>query len=48
MRLITIFKRDLWRLEERSPELAEALRVTTLERLQPGATSDPALPAASD
>jgi CRP-like cAMP-binding protein len=48
MRLITIFKRDLWRLEEQCPELADALRLTTLERLQPGATRDPAFPAALD
>lgn len=46
MRLITLFKRDLWRLEEGSPELAEALRTTTLERLRSRAPSGPALPAA--
>jgi CRP-like cAMP-binding protein len=33
MTLITLFKRDLWKLEERSPTLAAALRQTILERL---------------
>jgi CRP-like cAMP-binding protein len=33
MTLITLFKRDLWQLEERSPALAAALRQTILERL---------------
>ena len=33
MRLITLFKQDLWRIEKQSPALAEALREMTLERL---------------
>ena len=33
MRLLTLFKRDLWALEAQSPELAEALRATTRQRL---------------
>ena len=34
MRLLTLFKRDLWRLEERAPEVAEALRQTVRARLE--------------
>jgi CRP/FNR family transcriptional regulator, cyclic AMP receptor protein len=34
MRLMTLFKRDLWALEARTPELAEALRATTRQRLE--------------
>jgi CRP-like cAMP-binding protein len=34
MRLLTLFKRDLWRLEERAPEVAAALRETVRERLE--------------
>jgi CRP-like cAMP-binding protein len=46
MRLITLFKRDLWALEEQSPELAEALRATIRKRLAPPLEEvDPALPA---
>jgi CRP-like cAMP-binding protein len=33
MRLITLFKRDLWQLEERAPQVAAALRETARERL---------------
>lgn len=33
MRLITIFKRDVWALERRSPEAAERLRALVAERL---------------
>jgi CRP/FNR family transcriptional regulator, cyclic AMP receptor protein len=33
MRLITLFKRDLWLLEERAPQVAAALRETARERL---------------
>jgi CRP-like cAMP-binding protein len=33
MRLITLFKRDLWQIEERYPALAEDLRATVKERL---------------
>ena len=33
MRLITLFKRDLWKIEERYPALAEDLRATVKERL---------------
>ena len=33
MRLITLFKRDLWKIEERYPALAEQLRATVKERL---------------
>ena len=34
MRLITLFKRDLWALEEQIPNLAAALRQTVLRRLE--------------
>ncbi len=33
MRLITLFKRDLWQIEEQYPVLAEELRATVKERL---------------
>ena len=33
MRLITLFKRDLWQIEKRYPALADDLRVTVRERL---------------
>ena len=33
MRLITLFKRDLWQIEKRYPALAEDLRATVKERL---------------
>ena len=33
MRLITLFKRDLWKIEESYPTLAEDLRATVKERL---------------
>ena len=33
MRLITLFKRDLWQIEERYPALGEELRATIEERL---------------
>ena len=33
MRLITLFKRDLWKIEESFPALAEDLRATVKERL---------------
>ena len=33
MRLITLFKRDLWQIEESYPALAEELRATVKERL---------------
>ena len=33
MCLITLFKRDLWKIEERYPALAEQLRATVKERL---------------
>ena len=33
MRLITLFKRDLWKIEEQYPVLAEELRATVKERL---------------
>jgi len=33
MRLITLFKRDLWQIEKRYPALADDLRVTVKERL---------------
>jgi CRP-like cAMP-binding protein len=33
MRLITLFKRDVWALENEIPRLADALRATTLDRL---------------
>jgi hypothetical protein len=33
MRLITIFNRDLWQLEQDAPELAAALRTTIAARL---------------
>jgi CRP-like cAMP-binding protein len=35
MRLISLFKPDLWRLERSSPAVAEALRATVRERLEP-------------
>ena len=34
MRLLTLFKRDLWRLEAQAPEVADALRQTVRERLE--------------
>ena len=34
MRLLTLFKRDLWQLEERAPDVAAALRQTARERLE--------------
>jgi hypothetical protein len=34
MRLVTLFKRDLWTLEKQIPTLAEALRETVLRRLE--------------
>jgi CRP-like cAMP-binding protein len=34
MRLITLFKRDLWKIEESYPALAEQLRATVKERLE--------------
>jgi voltage-gated potassium channel len=41
MRLITLFKRDLWQIEKRYPALAEELRATIKERLdRSAATSD--------
>ena len=33
MRLITLFKRDLWQLEERAPQVAATLRETARARL---------------
>jgi hypothetical protein len=33
MKLITIFKRDVWALERRSPEAAERLRALVADRL---------------
>ena len=33
MRLVTLFKRDLWKLEEQIPSLAAALRETVVRRL---------------
>jgi hypothetical protein len=46
MRLITLFKRDLWELERRSPEIAAALRATVAERLAHQAEdADPAVSA---
>ena len=33
MRLITLFKRDVWALERRSPETADRLRALVAERL---------------
>jgi hypothetical protein len=33
MRLITLFKRDVWALENEIPRLADALRATTIDRL---------------
>jgi CRP-like cAMP-binding protein len=33
MKLIAIFKRDVWALEKRSPEAAERLRALVTERL---------------
>jgi CRP-like cAMP-binding protein len=41
MRLITLFKRDLWLLEERSPQVAAALRETVRERLARSAERAP-------
>lgn len=34
MRLVTLFKRDLWKLEEQIPSLAAALRETVVRRLE--------------
>jgi CRP-like cAMP-binding protein len=34
MRLITLFKRDLWALEEQMPTFSAALRETVLRRLE--------------
>jgi CRP/FNR family transcriptional regulator, cyclic AMP receptor protein len=46
MRLITLFKRDLWDLERRNPEIAAALRATVAERLAHRAEgADPAVSA---
>lgn len=39
MRLITIFNRDLWRLEEKTPELVAALRTMIAARLGQAATA---------
>ena len=39
MRLITLFKRDLWQIEERFPELGDALRATVQERLDRSAAA---------
>ena len=49
MRLITLFKNDLWRIEKQSPALAEALREMTLERLshQQAAEESPASPSSA-
>jgi CRP-like cAMP-binding protein len=33
MTVVTLLNRDLWRLERESPEIAEALRATIVERL---------------
>jgi hypothetical protein len=40
MRLIALFKRDVWALERRSPQAAERLRALVAERRGPG--HDPA------
>lgn len=34
MRLVTLFKRDMWKLEEQIPTFAAALRETVLRRLE--------------
>ena len=34
MRLLTLFKRDVWALEEECPEFAQALRTTVRQRLE--------------
>jgi CRP-like cAMP-binding protein len=39
MRLITLFKRDLWRIEESYPALGDALRATVRERLDRSAAA---------
>ena len=39
MRLITLFKRDLWRIEESFPALGDALRATVRERLDRSAAA---------
>lgn len=39
MRLLSLFKTDLWRLEQASPAVAEALRVTVRERLEQSPTA---------
>ena len=44
MTLITVFNRELWRLERESPEIATVLRATIAERL--GAVVDVAARAA--
>ncbi|MBA3842832.1 MAG: cyclic nucleotide-binding domain-containing protein [Actinobacteria bacterium] len=38
MRLITLFKRDVWTLEQRSPAVADRLRALIAERRDPAAT----------
>jgi CRP-like cAMP-binding protein len=40
MRLITIFNRDMWRLEQNAPELVAALRTTIAARLGQAATAE--------
>ena len=47
MRLITLFKNDLWRIEKQSPALAEALREMTLERLSHQQAAGGAAPSSS-
>jgi CRP-like cAMP-binding protein len=39
MRLITLFKRDLWRIEEEFPSFADALRATIRERRERSAAA---------
>jgi CRP-like cAMP-binding protein len=39
MRLIALFKRDVWKLEQRSPQAAERLRTLIAERRDSGASS---------
>jgi len=40
MRLVTIFNRDLWRLEQNAPELVAALRTTIAARLGQAAAAE--------
>ena len=40
MRLLTLFKRDVWRLEHEAPEVGEALRAAVAERLGTPASSE--------